>query len=50
MRAYSMDLRTRVLAALDGGAGTAAAATRFSVSPVMSDSPISHSTTVALPA
>lgn len=33
MRAYSMDLRTRVLAALDGGDGTAAVAARFAVSP-----------------
>lgn len=32
MRAYSMDLRTRVLAALDAGDPTAAVAARFSVS------------------
>ena len=32
MRAYSMDLRTRVLAAVDGGAGTRAVAERFAVS------------------
>ena len=33
MRAYSMDLRTRVLAALDAGERTAAVAARFAVSP-----------------
>ena len=33
MRAYSMDLRTRVLAALDAGDPTAAVADRFAVSP-----------------
>ena len=33
MRAYSMDLRTRVLAALDAGESTAAVADRFSASP-----------------
>lgn len=33
MRAYSMDLRTRVLAALDAGDATAAVADRFCVSP-----------------
>lgn len=32
MRAYSMDLRTRVLAALDAGNPTAAVAARFAVS------------------
>lgn len=32
MRAYSMDLRTRVLAALDGGDPTAVVADRFAVS------------------
>jgi transposase len=33
MKAYSMDLRERVLAACDEGAGTAAVAETFSVSP-----------------
>ena len=33
MDAYSMDLRTRVLAACDGGRGTKEVATLFSVSP-----------------
>ena len=33
MKAYSMDLRQRVLAACDGGAGTAEVAETFSVSP-----------------
>ena len=33
MRAYSMDLRVRVLAALDAGESTAAVAARFAVSP-----------------
>jgi len=33
MRAYSMDLRTRVLDALDAGDGTSAVAARFAVSP-----------------
>jgi transposase len=32
MRAYSMDLRARVLTAVDGGAGTRAVAERFAVS------------------
>jgi transposase len=32
MRAYSMDLRMRVLAALDGGSPTAVVAARFAVS------------------
>jgi len=33
MKAYSMDLRTRVLAACDGGHATKAVATTFGVSP-----------------
>ena len=33
LRAYSMDLRTRVLAALDAGERTVAVAKRFAVSP-----------------
>lgn len=33
MKAYSMDIRTRVLAACDAGEGTTAVARRFAVSP-----------------